>query len=80
MSIVGSLGSSTTQRFDRHREAPPRWIAERRREDRAIESRATASTCGRKGHHSEDCRGAKKKIEKSEDALADKKDGGRRKF
>ena len=35
--------------------------------------------CGRKGHHAEDCRSAKK-IEKSGDAAADKKSGDRGKF
>ena len=33
--------------------------------------------CGRKGQRAEDCRNAKKKIEKSGDAPADKKGGGR---
>ena len=33
--------------------------------------------CGRKGHRAENCRSKKKKIEKSEDAPADKKGGGR---
>ena len=33
--------------------------------------------CGRKGPHSEDCRSAKNMIEKSGDAAADKKGGGR---
>ena len=33
--------------------------------------------CGKKGHRAEDCRSAKKSIEKSENALADKKGGGR---
>ena len=32
--------------------------------------------CGRKGHRADDCRSAKKKIETSEDAAADKKGGG----
>ena len=33
--------------------------------------------CGKKGHRAEDCRSAKKSIEKSENALADKKGRGR---
>ena len=33
--------------------------------------------CGGKGHHAEDCGSAKKNIEKSRDAAADKKGGGR---
>ena len=33
--------------------------------------------CERKDHRAEDCRSAKKSIEKSENALADKKSGGR---
>ena len=36
--------------------------------------------CGRKGHRAEDCRNAKKKIEKSGDAPADKKSGVRGKW
>ena len=35
--------------------------------------------CGKKGHRAEDCRSAKKKIEKSRDAPADTKGRGRRK-
>ena len=33
--------------------------------------------CGRKGHRAEDCRSAKKKIEKPGDAASGKKGGGR---
>ena len=33
--------------------------------------------CGRECHRAEDCRSAKKKVEKSADATADKKGGGR---
>ena len=36
--------------------------------------------CGRKGHHAEECRGAKKKIEKLGDVAADKKGGGSGKY
>ena len=36
--------------------------------------------CGKNGHRAEDCRSAKKSIEKSENALADKKGGGRGKY
>ena len=36
--------------------------------------------CERKGHRAEECRSVKKKIEKSGDAAADKKSGGRGKF
>ena len=36
--------------------------------------------CGKKGHRAEDCRSAKTSIEKSENALADKKGGGREKY
>ena len=43
-SITGFSGSSTVQRLYRHREAPPRRIAKRKRGDRATNLRATAST------------------------------------
>ena len=33
--------------------------------------------CGRKDHHTKDCRSAKKKIEKSRDTSAKKKGGGK---
>ena len=36
--------------------------------------------CGKKGHRAEDCRSAKKSIEKSENSLADKKGKDRGKY
>ena len=52
--ITGFSGSSTTQRYYRHREAPLRRIAERSKGDRATVSRVTFLNCGREGHRAQD--------------------------
>ena len=62
LSASGSI--TTADRGDRKRKPRNRF-------------KGNCFNCGKRDHHAEDCRSAKKNIEKSEDAPADKKSGGR---
>ena len=77
ISITYLSGSSTTQRIYRHREAPPRQIAERRRGDRATDLRLTASTADGRVTALRTAGARRRRSKKSADATDNKKGGGR---
>ena len=74
ISRIDFLDSNRTQRSYCRRKAPPRRIAEKRTGEPETNSMVTVLIA--EGHRAEECRSAKK-IKKTGDATADKKDGSR---
>ena len=63
-ALSASKGTTTADRGEKNRRLRNRF-------------EGNCFNCGRKGHRAEDCRSVTKKVEKSGDAAADKKGGGR---
>ena len=81
INITGFSGNSRTQRFSRHRKAPPRWIVERTTGNLATDSRITASTAERRVATLRIAGAQRRRLPKSrDDAAADKKGRGRGKW